>query len=181
MNKGYQEPVVQDIADAIREKNGLTVGYKIAEMPQAIRNLGSSSSLFLQMVERSIISVEDDTAVLIGNSAFRWASSLNNVFFSRARVIGADAFRNTSNLRRATFMEVDTIDGRAFQESSRLETLVIGSNRVARLIDTNAFIATPIFMGAGYIYVPENLVDAYKTAQNWRSFASQIKPMTELP
>ncbi len=33
----------------------------------------------------------------------------------------------------------------------------------------------------GYIYVPDELVDAYKTATNWSVFANAIKGLSELP
>ncbi len=33
----------------------------------------------------------------------------------------------------------------------------------------------------GYIYVPDTLVDSYKTATNWVTLADQIKPLSELP
>ena len=45
---------------------------------------------------------------------------------------------------------------------------------------TNAFGNTPIGKGAGHVYVPDELVDAYKTATNWVAFADQIKPISEL-
>ena len=33
----------------------------------------------------------------------------------------------------------------------------------------------------GYIYVPDALVDEYKAADNWSTYADQIKPLSELP
>ena len=43
------------------------------------------------------------------------------------------------------------------------------------------FYNTAIENGTGYIYVPDSLVDSYKTATNWSTYASQIKPISELP
>lgn len=31
----------------------------------------------------------------------------------------------------------------------------------------------------GYIYVPDALVDSYKAATNWSTYASQIRPLSE--
>lgn len=40
------------------------------------------------------------------------------------------------------------------------------------------FIAnTPIASGTGFIYVPDDSVDAYKAATNWSTYTSQIKPI----
>ena len=34
--------------------------------------------------------------------------------------------------------------------------------------------------GTDYIYVPDNLVDGFKIATNWSTYATQIKPISEL-
>lgn len=66
-----------------------------------------------------------------------------------------------------------------FYDCPKLETLVLGDN--ATLNSTSAFDDTPIKNGTGYIYVPDDKVDAYKTATNWVTFASRIKGYSELP
>lgn len=45
MNKLYEESSIQDIADAIREKNGLQDTYKVSEMGAAIRAISANSGL----------------------------------------------------------------------------------------------------------------------------------------
>ena len=40
---------------------------------------------------------------------------------------------------------------------------------------------TPIKAGYGYIYVPSSLVNTYKTATNWSTFADQIVSIDEYP
>ena len=52
---------------------------------------------------------------------------------------------------------------------------------VARLDNSNSFQNTPIASGTGYIYVPDNLVDSFKTASGWKTYANQIKGLSELP
>jgi hypothetical protein len=37
------------------------------------------------------------------------------------------------------------------------------------------------FPSQATIYVKDELVDTYKTADNWSYFANQIKPISELP
>ena len=65
--------------------------------------------------------------------------------------------------------------------------------KVIGLTSTNAFQNCYHFHGTvdatynpdglkdGYIYVPDTLVDSYKTATNWVTLADQIKPLSELP
>jgi hypothetical protein len=59
--------------------------------------------------------------------------------------------------------------------------IIRNSTTLATLGSTNAFSNTPIASGTGYIYVPDDLVDRYKQATNWSTYASQIKGISELP
>lgn len=43
--KLYEETSIQDLANAIREKNGLTTKYKVAEMADAVRELSGSEAI----------------------------------------------------------------------------------------------------------------------------------------
>lgn len=66
-----------------------------------------------------------------------------------------------------------------FNTCNRLVTVVLGGNQLNTL--AGAFInTTPINNGTCYFYVPDDLVDTYKTATNWSAYASQIKPISEL-
>ena len=47
------------------------------------------------------------------------------------------------------------------------------------LADKDAFQGTLIASGNGYIYVPDELIEQYKTATNWSVYANQIKPLSE--
>lgn len=80
--------------------------------------------------------------------------------------------------------EALTNNSSMFQFSSRLEAVVIDSPSVFRLTNSNAFNGTPIsgnYATKGYVYVPDNLVDEYKLATNWATYANAIKPLSELP
>lgn len=73
-----------------------------------------------------------------------------------------------------------TIKASSFAACQTLTTLVLGGGELNPLDNTNAFGNTPIAKGTGYIYVPDALVDSYKSATNWVTFADQIKPISEL-
>ena len=65
---------------------------------------------------------------------------------------------------------------------SNLKTIVFeGNNDTIPQTSSTQFIFTPIADGNGYIYVHDNLVDAFKSATNWSVYADQIKPISELP
>ena len=51
---------------------------------------------------------------------------------------------------------------------------------VPTLSSTDAFHSTPIASGTGYIYVPDDLVESFKSATNWSTYADQIKAISEM-
>lgn len=76
---------------------------------------------------------------------------------------------------------VGNIRTRCFYGCSSLTKFVMNVSKVFDLWSADAFNNTPIAKGTGYIYVPDNLVDSYKSATNWSTYASQIKGLSELP
>lgn len=74
-----------------------------------------------------------------------------------------------------------SIQSNDFNGCSVLKTLILGHSAVCPLLETTAFNNTPIKSGTGYVYVPKNLVDAYKTAENWSTFANQIRAIEDYP
>ena len=59
-----------------------------------------------------------------------------------------------------------------------LSKITLGYSSVCSLKNA-AFYSTPIASGTGSIYVPASLVDAYKSAQYWSTYASRIFPISE--
>lgn len=47
-------------------------------------------------------------------------------------------------------------------------------------LNSNDLKGTTIEKATGYVYVPDDMVDTYKSATNWSTYASQIKGMSEL-
>lgn len=66
--KLYEEASVQDIAAAIREKNGATTKYKIAEMGAAVRAISGGGSTDLSAVGVYIADFQssDELSITIG-------------------------------------------------------------------------------------------------------------------
>lgn len=77
---------------------------------------------------------------------------------------------------------IKVIQTQSFSDTA-LKTLIIrNTTAVPTLSATSAFNNTPIATSTeeGFIYVPDALVESYKTATNWSTFASKIKPLSEL-
>lgn len=61
------------------------------------------------------------------------------------------------------------INANCFQNDAQLKTLVIRNSSVVSLSNVSAFTGTPFASGGagGTVYVPQALIESYKTATNW--------------
>ncbi len=95
--------------------------------------------------------------------------------------MGAKALQNASALARVDLPAVAKIEAAAFDGCASLETVIIRSSEVCILDNVSAFSGTPVANGNGYLYVPEALVDSYKVANNWSSFAEKFRAIEDYP
>ena len=116
----------------------------------------------------------------IGTGCFRQARSLTSANLPLITALPMDFFRE-STIQTADFAAVTNINRTAFTDCTSLETLIIRTQSVCVISDISvALRGSKIAAGTGYIYVPDNLVDSYKTATNWVTLANQIKPISAL-
>ena len=142
----------------------------------------------------SLTSANFPEVTSIGTNAFSGCTSLTSANFPEVTSIGPFAFSGCTSLAILDLPEVASIGNNAFAGYSgssssgpyvipactSLETLILRKNEVVTL-GSGALTGTPIASGTGYIYVPDDLVDSYKAAQNWSTYAAQIKGISELP
>ena len=122
----------------------------------------------------------DDGVQTIGSSAFENCSNLTSVDFPIATSIGDSAFKNCSNLTSVDFQAATSIGGNAFQYCSKLTSLILRkSDTICTLSNANSFYNTLIESGTGYIYVPRALVDSYKAASKWSTYANQFRALED--
>ncbi|MBR3159229.1 MAG: hypothetical protein IKF14_09030 [Atopobiaceae bacterium] len=61
-----------------------------------------------------------------------------------------------------------------------MDTLVLPGETLCRLSGSlNSDV--PIAQGTGYVYVPSSLVDDYKVAGGWSTYAAQIRAIEDYP
>lgn len=79
-----------------------------------------------------------------------------------------------------------TFKSSAFRSCSRLTTVILGGDTVCPLADTNVFKDTPIAGRTnltngelGYVYVKSALVEEYKSATNWSTYADQFRAIED--
>lgn len=132
----------------------------------------------------ALTSIYLPAATTIGNYAFYGCTGLTGtVNLPAATTIGQYAFSGCSNIECVDLSgsAKPTINTYAFQNCAKLNALIIRSDTAASLSGTNALTGTLIARGLGGIYVPDDLVDAYKAATNWATYASNIYPISAYP
>lgn len=106
--------------------------------------------------------------------------TLNGMYVNKTVTkVGTYAFYRCSALTGVDFYAVTSIGNQAFRQSG-LTTMILRMETVPTLT-TDVFEHTPMLNGNGYIYVPRSLVDFYKAATNWSTYADQILAIEDHP
>lgn len=163
---------------------------------------GGNTDIEDGFVTRALTSYANDRVTTVGNQAFRGFSKLTSISLPNVTTLNAYALDGCSGLTSANLPKVTSLQNYAMQgcssltrlefeqkistqgavwnNCSKLETLILRGTAMSGLGNKNCFNNTPIASGTGYIYVPDNLIDTYKSNTNWSNFASQIKGISEL-
>ena len=97
----------------------------------------------------------------------------------------AYVFLDCKNLIHVNLPSVTSIGTESFKDCSSLEVLILSSESICTLSNSNSFSNTPIAKGTGYIYVPRALLsdeDAakdYRRATNWSTYANQFRALED--
>lgn len=108
-------------------------------------------------------------------------------------LVGSYVFHRCTKLKMVDMPSVTLIKQNAFAECWSLTAVILRSSTLVSLENTNAFNKAYHFLGTvsedynpdgltdGYIYVPAALVDSYKAATNWSTYADQIRAIEDYP
>ena len=93
------------------------------------------------------------------------------------------AFNGCTILAKADLGKVDSIGALTFQNCKALNTVIIRYDGICTLSNISAFNGTPIKTNdtTGFIYVPSSLVESYKSATNWATYADKIRAIEDYP
>ena len=125
----------------------------------------------------ALTTVDFPVATSIGGYAFSSCSALTTADFPVATDIGKAAFQSCSALTTVDFSVATSIGDYAFRSCIELKSLLLRGNNVCTLQNANAFNSTPIASGTGFIYVPSALIEQYKVATNWSTYAAQFRAL----
>ena len=117
---------------------------------------------------------------IFGNSR-----NLNQVWMHSMPFIGASSFQDDYGLEFVYFGNLNTMNGsKHFNNCVNLEALIIATNEVCTLGGVSANCAFNPYSSwtedrEGYIYVPEDLIEDYKSASNWSTYADRFRAIED--
>ena len=141
----------------------------------------------------SVIYVNLPKVAVIEAYAFNTSKNIIEAKFDNATSTGNRAFVANERLKKVILPSMKSIEGLTFYQCYSLTALILASETVCTLKNTNAFQDSHHILGTtnstwnpngnkdGYIYVPSSLVESYKTATNWSTYASQIRAIEDYP
>ncbi len=155
--------------------------------------LPSAKSIDVQAFNNcsNLITVNIPLATSIGSNSFGDCVKLTEVKAPLVTSISANVFYNCKVLKTADFSSVTRIDNYVFYQCYSLTALILRSETMCTLANTLAFNGCYHFQGTanviynpdglkdGYIYVPRALIEDYKVATNWVTFADQFRALED--
>lgn len=126
-----------------------------------------------------LVSASFDFCTTVSSLAFISCYSLANIYFPRLEYIGTSAFAKCSALQVASFPRLKSIGMSAFSDCSSLSSLYLMGSTYVSITNSMVFYGTPFYSSSGTIFVPESMVDTYKTMQYWSYFSNRFVGVTE--
>lgn len=164
------------------------------------KTFGESTALML--LERTIAEIESNASKIEDNALYG-CKQLTSAVFPQAQLLGDNSMRDCTNLVRLEIPNATSLQGSSlrgcvkltkvdlpkveqlfayvFNGCTKLDTLILRYEKLCSMSNTNALASTPIASGTGYIYVPSTLVEGYKTASSWSTYAAQIRAIEDYP
>ena len=128
----------------------------------------------------SLTSIDLPVCTSIGSSAFNSCTKLKSINVPVCTNINSYVFYRCTSLTSIDLPVCTSIGSSAFGNCTSLKSInLANTSKICTLSNSDAFKNTPIANKAGYIYVPDELVEQYKKSTNWSVYANQIKPLSE--
>ena len=131
---------------------------------------GGDTSIEDRLIEGTITEYSNDRVTKVRNEAFAYCTSLTAVNLSAATSIWSYAFYNCYSL--TTLILRNTAQVCTLSSTSVFSSCYHYHGTVSSTYN-------PKGLKDGYIYVPASLIDSYKTAANWSTFATQFRALED--
>lgn len=129
---------------------------------------------------QSIDTVDAPLAEKIGSYAFYLCNNLSVLNAPMVKNVGTYACYSARLVRKLDFNQLEVCETGCFSVMVNLESLIIRSSQVC--VATGDPLGTSgISLKTGFIYVPKSLLEDYKVATNWATYADQIRAIEDFP
>lgn len=120
-------------------------------------------------------------------------TSLLTISLPSAIDVGGYCFNNCRKLATIELPVIQTVQNGAFANCYSLTTLILRGTYICTFSGANVFSGCYHILGTvnatynpeglkdGYIYVPKNLIEQYKVATNWATYADQFRAIEDYP
>ena len=130
----------------------------------------------------NLITVNLPNVTSLGAYAFYQCSNLKTVTMPKLTTISTQTWYMCQNLEYADCGQLKSITAQTFASSTGLKALILRkTDSICTLSNANGVSGSGIGKGTGYVYVPSALIDTYKTATNWSTFATQFRAIEDYP
>ena len=127
----------------------------------------------------ALTSINLPVCTSIDYGVFSSCTALTSINLPVCTSIEYGVFSSCTALTSINLPACTSIHSYAFNSCKSLTSIKLANtSKICTLSNSDAFKVTPIANKAGYIYVPDELVEQYKKATNWSVYASQIKPLS---
>lgn len=128
-----------------------------------------------------ITSLSCENVTNVGGEGVRQCERLVEVYLPKCTNLSGYCFGLCSSLEKVELGAITSIKAYDFYNCPKLYRLIIrNTSSVCSLANVNAFTGSGIESGTGYIYVPDDLVNSYRSATNWSTYANQIRGLNTL-
>ena len=145
---------------------------------ECINNRVTNVRMYAFQEIKKLTKVDLPAAITINNYAFNNCTALTTVDLHAATSIGSRVFNGCTALTTVDLHAATSIGSYAFYNCKNLNSLIIRSETMCTLSNTNAFTNTP---ETSSIYVPSALLKSYQAATNWSTYAARFKAIEDYP
>lgn len=152
----------------------------LTKLPDNLLTIGMNA--FYRCTKLVLTSIPNSVSS-IGSNCFNGCASITvKSLPSGITVLNNGIFYGCTGLTEMTiYGDITAVGNTVFGSCANLSKVVFQNiTSVPSLTAASSFNNTLISSGSGYIYVPDSLVNSFKSASNWSTYASQIKGLSEL-
>lgn len=156
-------------------------GLQLSKLPDSLVKIDNQA---FQSCSDLALTELPDALTTLGTSAFAGCSNIKiKEIPSGVTKIPDTCFQNCSSITELTILgNVTSIGYESISRCTSLSKITFPNITSVPSSSSNTWLFnSPIANGSGYIYVPDDLVEATKTKTNWTQYANQIKGLSELP